>query len=96
MTQKNQVELLLFASNSCPKCREAKAIIFKLQDEHKFRVRLVDTVVSNLPTFKAHEVSGVPSIALVDSETGFVHSRARECRDAPEIRSRLREWGLVK
>ena len=96
MTQKDKVEVLLFASNAYPKCREAKALVFKLQDEHKFRVRLVEPVASNLRTFETHKVLGVPSIALVDFETGFVHSRARECWDAHEIRSRLREWGLVK
>lgn len=97
MSKKQEAtEVLLFASNANPRCREIKTLLFKIQEEHKFRVRLVSTEVSNLSMFKQHEVKAVPSIALVDADTGQVHQRALEIRDIFELRSTLRDWGQVK
>lgn len=90
------IEVLLFASNADSRCREIKAQLFKLQEEHKFRVRLISTEASNLPTFKRHGVKTIPSIALVDADSGQIQRRALEIRDVRDLRDTLREWRQVK
>lgn len=87
-------EVLLFTSPTCGPCKQLKPNMIKLQDQYRFRMRIIELSEETKPEFEARNVRAAPTCIAVDQNGNqlgiFVGAQA-----LPILEKRLQDWGVI-
>lgn len=88
------MEILIFTSPTCAPCRQVKPELLKLQERHKFRVRVVEASPENGCVFLDKNVRAVPTVIGVTDE-GVELGRFTGPTPPVLIEQYLKNWGAI-
>lgn len=86
--------IIMFSGPKCGPCHRFKPVLLKLQDIHKFPVKVIDLAPATMPTFQKFGIRGTPTLACVDSEQKLIGTLVGEHTEA-SLEKKLREWGVI-
>lgn len=90
------LEVLIFTQRNCPPCAALKPVILKLQDLHKFRVRVVEASAESRDLFMKYGIRSAPTVVCVNTETDREIGRFNNVGPAVAVEQYLKNWGVVK
>lgn len=90
------LEVLIFTQRNCPPCAALKPVILKLQDLHKFRVRVVEASAESRDLFMKYDIRSAPTVVCVNTETDKEIGRFNNVGPAVVVEQYLKNWGVVK
>lgn len=89
------MEVVIFTTKDCNPCRSVKAILADLQDQKKFRMRVVEASRETFREFERYNVRGAPTVICLDEEGNkvgdFTGSIPKDL-----IEKYLSVWGVTK
>jgi thioredoxin-related protein len=89
------LEVLIFTQRNCPPCAALKPVILKLQDLHKFRVRIVEASAETRDLFMKFNVRSAPTVVCVDQNDKEV-GRFNNVGPALVVEQYLKNWGVIE
>lgn len=90
-----KLEVIIFTQCNCPPCATLKPILLKLQDLHKFRVRVVEASAESRDLFMKFGIRSAPTVVCVDENEKEV-GRFNQVGPALVVEQYLKNWGVVK
>lgn len=88
--------VLFFTSQTCFPCSRVKPILLQLQEQYKFKVTLHELSRENIEPFETYGVRMVPTLILINEDTGKGIGRHSGQADKMMLERLLKEWGLIK
>ena len=89
------LEVLIFTQRNCPPCAAIKPMILKLQDLHKFRVRIVEASAETRDLFMKFNVRSAPTVVCIDQNDKEV-GRFNNVGPALVVEQYLKNWGVIE
>lgn len=89
------LEVLIFTQRNCPPCAALKPVILKLQDLHKFRVRVVEASAETRDLFMKFNVRSAPTVVCIDQNDKEV-GRFNNVGPALVVEQYLKNWGVIE
>ena len=89
------MEVLVFTSQTCAPCKRVKPVLQKLQETHKFKMRLVDAIPENQGEFAAYNVRSVPTTVILADDLTVVGKIVGEVSEDGLV-GQLTAAGLIK
>lgn len=89
------LEVLIFTQRNCPPCAALKPVILKLQDLHKFRVRIVEASAETRDLFMKFNVRSAPTVVCIDQNDKEV-GRFNNVGPALVVEQYLKNWGVIE
>lgn len=87
-------EVLLFTAPNCAPCRQLKPNMLKLQDQHRFKMRVFEMSPETKAEFDARGIRAAPTVIGIDAEGNqlgiFVGAQAPAI-----LEKHLRAWGIL-
>lgn len=89
------LEVLIFTQRNCPPCAALKPVILKLQDLHKFRVRIVEASAETSDLFMKFNVRSAPTVVCIDQNEKEV-GRFNNVGPTLVVEQYLKNWGVIE
>lgn len=89
------LEVLIFTQRNCPPCAALKPVILKLQDLHKFRVRIVEASAETRDLFMKFNVRSAPTVVCIDQNEKEV-GRFNNVGPTLVVEQYLKNWGVIE
>lgn len=89
------LEVLIFTQRNCPPCAALKPVILKLQDLHKFRVRIVEASAETRDLFMKFNVRSAPTVVCIDQNDKEV-GRFNNVGPTLVVEQYLKNWGVIE
>ena len=89
------LEVIIFTQRNCPPCAALKPVILKLQDLHKFRVRIVEASAETRDLFMKFNVRSAPTVVCIDQNDKEV-GRFNNVGPALVVEQYLKNWGVIE
>lgn len=87
------MEILMFTSPTCGPCQNLKPDVLRLQEWHKFRLRLVEASAETRAEFERYGVRSVPVIVCLNDDGTEKGRFAGGFTSALE--AQLKRWGVI-
>lgn len=92
MANSMNFELMLFTSPTCGPCKVTKPAMLKLQEQYRFRLRIVELSENTMNEFGRWGVKAVPTCIALDDSGNKVGSFMGA---QSNIEEKLRKWGVI-
>ncbi len=89
------LEVLIFTQRNCPPCAALKPVLLKLQDLHKFRVRVLEASADARDLFMKFGIRSAPTVVCVDQDMNEI-GRFNNVGPTLVIEQYLKNWGVIK
>ena len=89
------LEVLIFTQRNCPPCAALKPVLLKLQDLHKFRVRVLEASADTRDLFMKFGIRSAPTVVCVDQDMNEI-GRFNNVGPTLVIEQYLKNWGVIK
>lgn len=87
------MEILMFTSATCAPCQNLKPAVLRMQDWHKFRLRLVEASPATREEFAQYNVRSVPTIVCLNDDGS---EKGRFTGGFPTaLEEQLKRWGVI-
>lgn len=87
------MEILMFTSSTCAPCQNLKPDLLRMQDWHKFRLRLIEASPETRDEFARYDVRSVPTVVCVNDDGSEKGRFAGGFTGALE--AQLKRWGAI-
>jgi len=89
------MEVVIFTTKECNPCRSVKAILADIQDQQKFRMRIVEASRETFREFERYGIRSAPTVICLDEEGNKVGDFSGAI-SKDMIEQYLKVWGVTK